>query len=75
MWFSRKLKLETRRDAGLVGTWWAVMFVVLQLLITIPNGTTNNVFGAWVAYLVYVAIIAGAMFQRPNRKNINQPTL
>lgn len=59
-WFCRKLRLDTKRDALIAGVWWVVILVALQLFVTIPNQTTRTVFGAWVMYLPYVGIIAGA---------------
>lgn len=68
-WFGRKLRLDTKRDALTAGAWWVVILVALQIFTTMPYQTTKALFGAWVMYLPYLAILAGtARSVRPQPK-------
>lgn len=73
-WFGRMLRLDTKRDALIAGVWWIVILVALQIFATLPYQTTGTLFGAWVMYLPYVAIIAGAWFGVHKSGVSNQPT-
>ena len=54
--FSKVVQVETKQEALLSGCVWAFLLLLVELLITIPNGTTGDIFGFWATYVVYVAI-------------------
>jgi hypothetical protein len=53
---SRVLQVETKQEALVSGCVWAFLLLLVELLITVLNGTTGIIFGTWATYLVYVAI-------------------
>lgn len=72
-WLCRTLRLDTKRNALTVGAWWVIILVLLQILNTMPYQTTGMLFGAWVMYLPYLAILAGAVYGVPKSPSGNQP--
>ena len=53
---SRVVHLPTSQEALVVGGAWAFLLLLVELLITLPNGTTGIIFGTWATYVVYMAI-------------------
>ncbi len=53
---SRVLQVETKQEALVSGCVWAFLLLLVELLITLLNGTTGVIFGTWATYLVYMAI-------------------
>ncbi len=53
---SKVLQVETKQEALVSGCFWAFLLFLVELLITLPNGTTGIIFGAWATYVVYVGI-------------------
>lgn len=56
---ARLLHPATTKEALTYGIGWAVLNIALMLIVTIPNGTTNNLFGQWTTYLIYIGIAVG----------------
>ncbi len=67
-WLGRKLKLETTKDAGLVGIVWVIIVVVILGIVAFGNQTQGIVFGNWSVYLTYVGIFAGALLSVQPRR-------
>lgn len=65
LWFSRRLRATTSKQAFGFGLIWATMVAGIILIITIPNGTTDVFFGEWSAYLVFVGIAVGPVLMKP----------
>jgi len=59
-WFVRRIKPENMQEALLYGTGWALVVAMILLAITIPNQTTEVVFGNWSTYLIFLCIPLGA---------------
>ena len=53
---SKVVQVETKQEALVSGCVWAFLLLLVELLITLPNGTTGDIFGFWATYVVYVAI-------------------
>lgn len=53
---SKVLQVETKQEALVSGGVWAFLLLLVELLITLLNGTTGVIFGTWATYVVYVAI-------------------
>ncbi|MDD5342550.1 MAG: hypothetical protein PHI73_04440 [Patescibacteria group bacterium] len=64
-WFSRGLHPATAKQAFSLGLTWAIMLAGFLLVIAIPNGTTDIVFGNWSTYLVFVGVAVGPVFMKP----------
>lgn len=63
-WFSRRCHPASTKHAFTYGVVWALLNVGFMLLITIPNGTTSNIFGQWSTYLIYIGIAVGPLFMQ-----------
>ena len=53
---SKVLQVETKQEELVSGGVWAFLLLLVELLITLLNGTTGVIFGTWATYVVYVAI-------------------
>ncbi|MFA6099071.1 MAG: hypothetical protein WCV50_06075 [Patescibacteria group bacterium] len=62
--FTLRLHPAKKKQAFTFGAIWAVMLVVILLLITIPNGTTDIVFGQWSTYLIFIGVAVGPLFAK-----------
>ncbi|MDD5566751.1 MAG: hypothetical protein PHH01_01005 [Patescibacteria group bacterium] len=65
LWFSRGLHPATAKQAFSHGLTWAIMLAGFLLIIAIPNGTTDIVFGNWSTYLVFVGVAVGPALKKP----------
>ena len=61
LWFSRLMPTDCVKCALAFGGIWTIEVAILLLAITIPNGTTNVVFGNWSSYLVFLGIFIGPL--------------
>lgn len=64
-WMSHRLHPESKKQALTYGIVWAIMLAAILLIITIPNGTTNDVFGKWSTYLVFIGVAFGPVLVKP----------
>jgi hypothetical protein len=53
---SKVLHVATPQEALVTGCVWAFLLLLVELLITLLNGTTGVIFGIWATYVVFVAI-------------------
>jgi cell shape-determining protein MreD len=53
---SKALHVETMQEALVACVVWASLLFLVELLITLLNGTTGVIFSTWTTYVVYVAI-------------------
>ena len=52
----RVVHVETQQEAFVSGCVWAFFLFLVELLITLLNGTAAIIFGSWTTYITYVAI-------------------
>ena len=64
-WISHKLHPESKKQATTYGIILTIMVAAILLIITIPNGTTGDVFGQWGTYLVFIGIAIGPILMKP----------
>ncbi|MFH0830910.1 MAG: hypothetical protein V1895_02530 [Parcubacteria group bacterium] len=64
----RATRISNSTEALTYALAWTILFVILQLAITIPNGTTAIVFGNWANYLVYLGVFGGPLFTLIKKK-------
>lgn len=64
LWFSRRLKVKSTKQALSIGIIWAIMLAAILLIIAIPNGTTKIVFGNWSTYFVFIGVAIGPLFMK-----------
>lgn len=59
--FAKIIKPEGNGQALLYGIIWAAIVAGILLIIALPNGTTDIVFGQWSTYLVFVGVLIGPL--------------
>jgi len=65
LWFSRLMHAASTKQALILGIIWALMLTAILLIIAVPNGTVNVVFGQWSAYLVFIGVAVGPVLIKP----------
>ncbi|MCL5094064.1 MAG: hypothetical protein M1355_02955 [Patescibacteria group bacterium] len=61
--FVKRIGATDMKEGLTYGVSWAAILLLIQLPITIPNQTTNIIFGTWTSYLLYAGIISGAVLK------------
>ncbi len=67
-WSARRLRLINQKERFMAGIVWMIEVIILLLIVTIGNKTTGHVFGQWIAYISFLAIVAGALWGKPKVK-------
>jgi hypothetical protein len=67
--YSLRLNPTITKEKLTYGITWAIMLAVILLIITIPNKTTNIVFGSWSSYLIFVGVAVGPIIFRKKLLN------
>lgn len=58
---ARWLQLTNQRDRLMAGIIWMGEVIILLLIVTIANKTTDKIFGQWAVYISFLAILAGTL--------------
>ncbi|MFA5070319.1 MAG: hypothetical protein WC528_03475 [Patescibacteria group bacterium] len=62
--FARIIKPAGNGQALLYGLIWTAIVAGILLVIALPNGTTDKVFGQWSTYLVFVGVLIGPLLAK-----------